>query len=227
LKNVYIKKPPTMNITERVQEVFNRFNVNLTVAENPRTEFAEATLDNGTVVYTDADAFAEGVEAFIINDEGERIPLPAGDYTMEDGMTLSVGDAGVVNAVSEAAEVEAGDDEKEEMTEEVVAENVEEVEASTEPEYMTREDVKSMIVEALTELTADNADKQEMSAQDEQADPMLTELNAIKAELEAVKKQAADSGLKHAEPVVAQEPIDLKKLTVQERVQAIHNQFSK
>jgi len=33
--------------------------------------------------------------------------------------------------------------------------------------------------------------------------------------------------LKHAAPVVTQEPIDLKNLNVQERVQAIHNQFSK
>lgn len=220
-----------MNITERVQEVFNRFNVNLTVAEKPRTEFAEATLDNGTVVYTDADAFAEGVEAFIINDEGERIPLPAGDYKMADGLTLTVGDGGKVTAVAEDNDVEAAKEEdKEEMAEDVVAEDapeVEAVEASTEPEFMTREDVKTMIMEALTELMADDAEKQEMSAQEEQEDPMLTELNAIKAELDAVKKQAADSGLKHAAPVVAQEPIDLKNLTVQERVQAIHNQFSK
>ena len=226
-----------MNITERVQEVFNRFNVNLTVAENPRAEFAEATLENGTVVYTDAENFAEGVEAFIINDEGERIPLPAGEYTLADGMILTVEDAGKVVAVSkpeeqeDEAEVDAEEQEdkedKEEMaTDTEAVEDVEEVEASTEPEYMTREDVKTMIMEALTELMADDADKQEMSAQTE-ADPVVTELEAIKAELEAVKKQAADSGLKHAAPVVKQEPIDLKKLTVQERVQAIHNQFSK
>lgn len=222
-----------MNITERVQEVFNRFNVNLTVAEKPRIEFAEATLENGTVVYTDADSFAEGVEAFIINDEGERIPLPAGDYKMSDGMSLKIEDAGKVVAVSkeDEDEVEAEKDEdkdKEEMaTDTEAVEEVEEVEASAEPEYMTRDDVKTMIMEALTELMADDAEKQEMSAQEEQEDPMLTELNAIKAELEAVKKQAADSGLKHAAPVVTQEPIDLKNLNVQERVQAIHNQFSK
>jgi len=61
-----------MNIAERVQEVFNRFNVNLTVTDNvelenkeTKTDLAEATLDNGTVIYTDADSFAEGVEAYL------------------------------------------------------------------------------------------------------------------------------------------------------------------
>ena len=54
-----------MTIQERVQEVFNRFNVNLTVSEEKRTEMAEATLENGTVIYTDAEQFAEGVEAYI------------------------------------------------------------------------------------------------------------------------------------------------------------------
>ena len=64
-----------MTIQERVQELFNKFNVNLKV-EATRTELAEATLENGTVIYTDGDDFVEDGEAYIINDEGERIPLP-------------------------------------------------------------------------------------------------------------------------------------------------------
>ena len=96
-----------MNIAERVQEVFNRFNVNLTVTDNveleskeTKTDLAEATLDNGTVIYTDADSFAEGVEAYIINDEGENIALPPGEYTLADGGMITVGEGGVVTSVS-------------------------------------------------------------------------------------------------------------------------------
>ena len=73
-----------MTIQERVQEVFNRFNVNLTVSEDKSTELAEAALENGTVIYTDAEAFEEGAEAYIINDEGERIALPPGDYPLAE-----------------------------------------------------------------------------------------------------------------------------------------------
>lgn len=88
-----------MTISERVQEVFQRFNVNLTVTEEPRTELAEAVLENGTVIYTDADDFTEGAEAYIINDEGERIPLPQGDYTLQDGSVLVIADGGKVAGI--------------------------------------------------------------------------------------------------------------------------------
>ena len=95
MKNLY-EKSDSMTISERVQEVFQRFNVNLTVTEEPRTELAEAVLENGTVIYTDADDFTEGAEAYIINDEGERIPLPQGDYTLNDGSVLVIADGGKV-----------------------------------------------------------------------------------------------------------------------------------
>lgn len=89
-----------MNIAERVQEVFKRFNVNLTVSEEVRTDLAEAVLDNGTVIYTDGDDFAEGAEAYIINDEGERIPLPPGDYTLQDGGVIVIAEGGKVASVN-------------------------------------------------------------------------------------------------------------------------------
>lgn len=87
-----------MGIKERVQEVFNRYNVALQV-DSLRVDMAEAVLENGTVIYTDADDFVEGEDAYIINDEGERIPLPPGDYALADGGTLSVGDLGKVTKV--------------------------------------------------------------------------------------------------------------------------------
>jgi len=89
-----------MTIKERVQEVFDKFNVNLQAEEPVRVDMAEAALENGTVIYTDAEDFAEGEEAYIINDEGERIPLPPGDYKLADGGTISIGDLGKVNKVT-------------------------------------------------------------------------------------------------------------------------------
>jgi hypothetical protein len=92
-----------MTIQERVQDIFNKFNVNLKVEES-RTELAEAALDNGTVIYTDGEDFVEGDEAFIINDEGERIPLPPGDYTLKDGGVISIADGGKIAAVNKGGE---------------------------------------------------------------------------------------------------------------------------
>jgi len=215
-----------MTITERVQEVFNKFNVKLTVTEEPRTEMAEAALDNGTVVYTDAEAFAEGVEAYIINDEGEKIPLPPGDYELQDGRTLVIGEGGVVSSIGEPeAEVE-----EVEASEEVEVE----VEAEEEPGYVTKAEVEEMIKAALESIK----DKEEMSVnpeapkeakeevKEEVVDEVAVELAAVKAQLEDMKKQAAEAGLKHKAPTVKREPLNLKNLSTQERVSALLNQFS-
>ena len=223
-----------MTIQERVQEVFNRFNVNLTVSEEKRTEMAEATLENGTVIYTDAEQFAEGVEAYIINDEGENIPLPPGDYTLADGGVIVVGDGGVVTSVGEATEevVEEVVEEVEasEETQEVEAsEETEEVQAEETPSYVTKAEVEEMIAAAFEALNKD--DKEEMSADTpepkKEEDPVAVELAAVKAELEAIQKQAAEAGLKHQAPTTKREPLDLKNLSTQERVSALLNQFSK
>jgi len=215
-----------MTITERVQEVFNKFNVKLTVTEEPRTEMAEAALDNGTVVYTDAEAFAEGVEAYIINDEGEKIPLPPGDYELQDGRTLVIGEGGVVSSIGEPSE---------EVEEVEASEEVEvEIEAEEEPGYVTKAEVEEMIKAALESIK----DKEEMSVnpeapkeakeevKEEVVDEVAVELAAVKAQLEDMKKQAAEAGLKHKAPSVKREPLNLKNLSTQERVAAIHNQFS-
>ena len=223
-----------MTIQERVQEVFNRFNVNLTVSEEKRTEMAEATLENGTVIYTDAEQFAEGVEAYIINDEGENIALPPGDYTLQDGSVLVVGDGGVVTSVGEATEevVEEVVEEVEasEETQEVEAsEETEEVQAEETPSYVTKAQVEEMIAAAFEALNKD--DKEEMSAdtpeEKKEEDPVAVELAAVKAELEAIQKKAAEAGLKHQAPTTKREPLDLKNLSTQERVSALLQNFSK
>ena len=226
-----------------MQEVFNRFNVNLTVSEEKRTEMAEATLENGTVIYTDAEQFAEGVEAYIINDEGENIPLPPGDYTLQDGGVIVVGDGGVVTSVGEATEevveeVEASE-EVSESTEEVEAseetqevessEETEEVQAEETPSYVTKAQVEEMIAAAFEALNKD--DKEEMSADTpepkKEEDAVAVELAAVKAELEAIQKKAAEAGLKHQAPTTKREPLDLKNLSTQERVSALLQNFSK
>jgi hypothetical protein len=90
-----------MTIQKRVQDLFNRFNVDLKVTSE-RIDMAEATLENGTVIYTDADSFLEGAEAYIINDEGEQIALPEGDYELADGDILQIVEGGKVGSIKKA-----------------------------------------------------------------------------------------------------------------------------
>lgn len=248
-----------MNIQQRVQDILNRFDVNLTVTEEKSTELAEVTLENGTVVYTD-DEFVVGAEAYIINDEGERISVPAGDYELNDGRLLVIGEGGAIEEIkgaeepaeepvaeeAEAERVEQSADEPE-ATEEVTEEATEELEVEVELEdedeekmYVTRAEVEDMIKAAFEALKED--DKEEMSdvnpeapkaeAEPEaeaeeapEADPVAEELAAVKAELSEMKDEAVPM-LKHATPTAQAEPIDLSKLSLQERVAALHSKFS-
>ena len=196
-----------MTLKERISEIFDKYSVQLEVEEKAEVKFATATLESGQEIQTDAESFAVGASVFVVNDEGEQIPLPDGDYTLADGSMLVVSEGAIVevNEGSTEPEVEAEEDKEEEMSEEPKAE---EVEASQ--EVLTREEVAGMIAEAI------EATKAEFSSQIEERDAKITELS----------KQATKS-LSRAPKMEAPAPVDLKSLSIQERVAAIHNQFSK
>jgi hypothetical protein len=95
-----------MSVKQQIQEILDKFKVNLAVEE--QSLMATATLDSGQVVHTDADAFAAGANVYIKNDEGEQIPVPNGEYTLEDGTMFNVLD-GVI-AEQEAPEPAEAED---------------------------------------------------------------------------------------------------------------------
>ena len=200
-----------MTLKERISEIFDKYSVELSVEEKAEVKFAVATLDSGQEIQTEADSFAVGASVFVVNDEGEQIPLPDGEYTLQDGSMLVVAEGAITEVKEAEAEepaVEAEEDKEEEMSEEPKAEEVEEVQASS--EVLTREEVAGMIAEAI------EATKAEFSSQIEERDAKITELS----------KQAAPS-LSRAPKMEVKAPVDLKSLSIQERVAAIHNQFSK
>ena len=94
-----------MSVKKQIQEILDRFKVNLAVEE--QALMATATLDSGQVIHTDADAFSAGANVYIKNDEGEQIPVPNGEYTFEDGTTINVLDGVITEQeVEEPAETE-------------------------------------------------------------------------------------------------------------------------
>ena len=194
-----------MTLKERISDIFEKYSVELAVEEKEEKQevalMATAVLESGQEIMTDADAFAVGVSAFVVNDEGERIPLPDGDYQLQDGSMLVVAEGAVAEMKEAEAEVEAEEEKEEEM-------KAEEVEASS--EVLTREAVEGMIAEAI------EATKKEFSSQIEERDAKITELS----------KQASPS-IARAPKMEAPVSVDLKSLSITERVAAIHNQFSK
>ena len=196
-----------MTLKERISDIFEKYSVELAVEEKEETQevalMATAVLESGQEIMTDADAFAVGVSAFVVNDEGERIPLPDGDYKLQDGSLLVVAEGAVVevNEATTEPEVEAEEEKEEEM-------KAEEVEASS--EVLTREAVEGMIAEAI------EATKKEFSSQIEERDAKITELS----------KQASPS-IARAPKMEIPTPVNLTELSMKERIAAIQNQFSK
>jgi hypothetical protein len=105
-----------MNILDEVNSLFKRHKVSLKAEETATiTLSAEAVLEDGTSIYTEADAWSEGVNVFTQDADGNPVPLPSGDYTLSDGSVLSVTD-GILNTITPAEQMSATDDKtKEEL----------------------------------------------------------------------------------------------------------------
>jgi hypothetical protein len=114
---------------------------------NTRVELEDRKLDNGTVI--SADEFAEGQPVFIVT-EDERIPMPVGEYVMEDGSMLVVEEEGVIGSI-QAAEEEVEEVEQEVVEEEMSNEVKEpkKVVESTVVETHFSEEQKSELVETI------------------------------------------------------------------------------
>jgi len=127
-----------------------------------KVELATAKLENGTVL--EAEAFEAGNEIFIIT-EDERVALPVGDYTMEDGKMLVVAEEGIISEIKDLDE-EATEDEVEAeeelgyVTKEELAEAVSEIKAMIED--MKKEEMSENEVELSEELPKEV--KEELSA---------------------------------------------------------------
>ena len=125
------------------------------VEAQEKVELATAKLDNGTVL--EAEAFEAGNEIFIIT-EDDKVALPVGDYTMEDGKMLVVAEEGIIAEIKdldEEAEEEVEAEDLGYVTKEELAEAVSEIKAMIEDmkkEEMSEEVVEETEVELSEEL---------------------------------------------------------------------------
>jgi hypothetical protein len=189
-----ISKYPTMsNIKEQIKSVFNKYGIDpssvgikfeeeTAAAEAPATEvkFAvEGTLADGTKIYSTANEWVVGVDIYTTDAEGNPVPVPAGEYLLEDGVTtVYVGEDGMVA-------------------------QIEREEQSTE---MSSEDLVAVIGQLSERIAALEVEKTELAAAVENA---KKDAEALKTELASVKKAPAVPSVKsqefkkNAAPVVA------------------------
>lgn len=139
------------------------------IEQSQVVELAQAKLENGTVL--EAEAFEAGNEIFILTDD-EKVAVPVGEYTMEDGQILVVSEEGIIG------EIKSESQEEEEEVE--ASEEVEELEEEVEAQYATKEELAEVrsLVEEIKQMIEK---KEEMSEVEEQVKEELSETPATEA----------------------------------------------
>lgn len=181
------------NIKEQIKSVFAKYGIEPSTvgikfeeesaaATEPTAEIklaVEGTLNDGTKIYSTADEWVVGVDIYTLDADGNPVPVPAGEYILEDGVTkVVVGENGLV-------------------------ESIEKEEQSTE---MSSEDLVAVIGQLSERIAALETEKTELAAAVESA---KKDADAAKTELASVKKAPAVPSVKsqefkkNAAPVVA------------------------
>lgn len=107
------------NIKEQIKSVFNKYGIDPSTVgikfeeeatteattEAPATELkfaVEGTLSDGTKIYSTASEWVAGVDIYTQDAEGNPVAVPAGEYMLEDGITMvTVGEDGMVAMIGE------------------------------------------------------------------------------------------------------------------------------
>jgi len=196
------------NIKDKLKDLFKKFNTDpktlgLKFEEDIKLE-AEAKLQDGSSIYTSATEWAVGVDVYTKDEEGNPVPAIAGEYVMEDGTSILVGDDGMV------AEMASMQDEEEEMS-------VEKLMSSMEALLSQLNDAK----ESNKKLS------DELASREKELTKYRNEANQAKQELSALRKQPAASSVRSSSNVSLKAEARANKsfhdMTLLERIQ---NQIS-
>lgn len=208
-----------MNAKEQLQKV--------KVLLGLETKLETMKLDNGTVL--EADSFEAGKEVFVIADE-DKVAVPVGEYTLEDGKILVVSEEGIIGEIkdAESTEEEAPAEEAEETEEveaetEVVAEETEEEETKEETVYATKEEFEALkaLVEKLMpqeeELTEEVVETETETELSEEPKEEVKEEVELSEETEEVKEEEvvelSKEEIESANPIKHNPEVNLSKQT--------------
>ena len=149
------------------------------------------TVDNGAATL-EAEMFEAGQAVFIVNAD-ERIPLPVGEYLLDDGRTLVVTEEGMISEMREAGAEEEAEVEEDVAMEEGATEQAplpkSIIESVVKETKFSKEDIEALVEAKLTELglIKNEEEKEEVTEEttEETVDPV--EMNATETVDEEVK----------------------------------------
>jgi len=179
-----------MKATEILNEIKNVLGIELS---EETVTLATMKLENGTEI--ESENFEKGGDVFIKNDEGDSIPLPVGDYMLEDGRTLVIKEEGKIESINEKEEEIEENSKEEENLEENLEEEKED--KKEEMQYATKEELAE-IKKDIEDIKAMIKDKKEMSKEEgEKEEENQVEVEAEKVEPIAHNPEALSSHQKN------------------------------
>tara|TARA_R100000700_G_scaffold482_1_gene1181 strand:+ start:2904 stop:3614 length:711 start_codon:yes stop_codon:yes gene_type:complete len=204
--------------------------------------YAEMKLDDGRIIATEDEQFMIGSKVFAIGDDGEANPLESGNYTMENGNKMTIGDSSEILDLGE--EKEAEDVEASEEVEEMSEENKEEFDepgdtpaekadwAETYEELKDRvaelekavfgekaaEETEELSEEVSEESKEDSVEEEKTEMSSEIIGELTTQIEELKSKVVELSAQPADEGIAYnPEGEHFGSTVDLKKLSTKER----------
>lgn len=206
-----------MNLTEAVNKLgelmanFNKENVKPTeeIVTTEQKFKDEKLVDGMTIISYDAEQLAQGVVVFLLDEAGQKLPLPVGDYTTESGSTFTVVDeTGAIDNVVVAPEKEEG----EENTGEVVAPKVEAPMSNNAPAQLTpKRVIKSQVEEHVFSLEIEGVEpiSVDFSSMFTAKDKEISDLKELNKQMFEVVKQLSE--LPASKPTESKEKFSVAK----------------
>lgn len=145
----------------KANEVLNRVKELLGM----EVKLATMKLSDGVTIL-EAEVFDAGAEVFIVAEDGQKIPLPVGEYELEDMKVLVVAQEGIIAEIKEAA-----------PQEEVMPEAEPQVEVEVEAEAETTPNAKKVVESTVKETYF--SEMEELKKENEELKAKLQELSKV------------------------------------------------
>jgi len=156
-------------------------------------------LDDG-VTTIEAEEFEAGFQVVIVTEDEQKIPLPVGEYKMEDGLLLVVTEEGLI------AEIKKAEAEEEVIEEEAKKEEEyeEEVEASVEEAKPIKKTVESIVKETFfSEMEALKKENEELKSELEKFSKVENNKNTNEEVVEESTEEVKEEVVELSEEVEA------------------------
>ena len=189
-----------MSVIEKLKEAVR------SVVQERQDLYAEARLNDGRVIATEAEQFSAGASVRVLSEDGEAAPLEAGTYELSDGGEVTV------DAESNVVEMMEEDEEKTEAAEhEEEKDEMAAVKAALVDHFQISEEVAEQIVEVVKdamkpeEVEAEEEKKEEEMEEEEKKEEMSSHVQDLTHEM-AVALEAINKRLEKLEEAPAAQP---------------------